>query len=78
MAPIKITFLKNAALNVLITHIQVFLSENIGKNKFESKQAGLQFEFNDNLDGFEMLILLENIFTKINKKKRDMMKRLAN
>ena len=57
MAPVKITFSeKNGALNVLITNYPSFTVEPTGKNSFESKQAGLKFEFNDNLDGFEMLI----------------------
>jgi hypothetical protein len=56
-APIKITFSeKNSVLNVLITDYPSFSVENTGKNKFESKLAGLKFEFNDALDGFEMLI----------------------
>jgi hypothetical protein len=41
MAPIKITLSeKNGALNVLITGYPSFSAE-VGKNKFESKQAGL-------------------------------------
>ena len=56
MAPLKITFTeKNGALNVLITNYPSFSVEPIGKNIFESKQAGLKFEFNDSLNGFEML-----------------------
>jgi hypothetical protein len=30
--------------------------EPTGKNSFESKQAGLKFEFNDNLNGFDMTV----------------------
>jgi hypothetical protein len=57
MAPIKIIFSeKNSVLTVLITDYPSFSVENTGKNKFESKLAGLKFEFNDTLDGFEMLI----------------------
>ncbi|MEC5166665.1 hypothetical protein RCH18_002412 [Flavobacterium sp. PL11] len=57
MAPIKITFSeKNNSLNVAIPNYPNFSVESIGKNKFESKQAGLVFEFNDSLNGFSMLI----------------------
>lgn len=57
MAPLKITFTeKNGALNVLITNYPSFLVEPIGKNTFESKQAGLKFEFNDSLNGFDMTV----------------------
>ncbi|MDP3680134.1 MAG: M1 family metallopeptidase [Flavobacterium sp.] len=57
MAPLKITFSeKNGVLNVLITNYPSFTVESIGKNSFESKQAGLKFEFNDSLNGFDMLI----------------------
>ncbi|WP_144891785.1 M1 family metallopeptidase [Flavobacterium tiangeerense] len=57
MAPLKITFSeKNGALNALITNYPAFSVENIGKNAFESKQAGLKFEFNENLNGFEMTV----------------------
>ncbi|SHL74631.1 M1 family metallopeptidase [Flavobacterium xanthum] len=56
MAPLKITFSeKNGVLNVLITNYPSFSVEPIGKNTFESKLAGLKFEFNDSLNGFEML-----------------------
>jgi hypothetical protein len=57
MAPLKITFSeKNGALNVLITNYPSFTVESTGKNSFESKQAGLKFEFNDSLNGFDMII----------------------
>ncbi|MDI6051153.1 M1 family metallopeptidase [Flavobacterium sp. XS2P24] len=57
MAPLKITFSeKNGVLNVLITNYPSFTVEPTGKNSFESKQAGLKFEFNDSLNGFDMLI----------------------
>ncbi|MGZ9676054.1 M1 family metallopeptidase [Flavobacterium sp. GNP001] len=57
MAPLKITFTeKNGVLNALITGYPSFSVEPIGKNKFESKLAGLTFEFNDSLNGFEMLV----------------------
>jgi hypothetical protein len=35
---------------------QAFSAESIWQNKFESKQAGLTFEFNESLSGFEMLV----------------------
>jgi hypothetical protein len=57
MAPLKITFSeKNGALNVLITKYPSFTVEPTGKNSFESKQAGLKFEFNDSLNGFDMIV----------------------
>ena len=57
MAPIKITLSeKNGALNVLITGYPGFSAESVGKNKFESKQAGLTFEFNESLNGFDMTV----------------------
>ncbi|OUD35454.1 M1 family metallopeptidase [Flavobacterium sp. FPG59] len=57
MAPLKITFSeKNGALNALITNYPSFSVENIGKNAFESKQAGLKFEFNESLNGFDMTV----------------------
>ena len=57
MAPIKITFSeKNGLLNVSITNYPSFSVESIGKNKFESKQAGLTFEFNESMNEFEMLV----------------------
>nr|WP_314840036.1 M1 family metallopeptidase [uncultured Flavobacterium sp.] len=57
MAPLKITFSeKNGALTALITNYPSFSVENIGKNAFESKQAGLKFEFNESLNGFDMTV----------------------
>ncbi|MFV8271140.1 M1 family metallopeptidase [Flavobacterium sp. GT2N3] len=57
MAPLKITFSeKNGALNVLITNYPSFTVEPTGKNSFESKQAGLKFQFDDNLNGFDMTV----------------------
>ncbi|MBU2062391.1 MAG: M1 family metallopeptidase [Bacteroidetes bacterium] len=56
-APIKIIFSeKNSVLNVAITDYPDFTVEPIGKDLFESKRAGLQFQFNDNKDGFDMII----------------------
>ncbi|NGY37087.1 M1 family metallopeptidase [Flavobacterium sp. XN-5] len=56
-APIKIVFSeKNGVLNVLITDYPSFSVEPIGKNLFESKRAGLKFQFNDSQTGFEMII----------------------
>ena len=56
MAPLKITFSeKRGALNVSIVGYPNFSVESIGNNTFESKQAGLKFEFNDSLNGFTML-----------------------
>nr|WP_315174565.1 M1 family metallopeptidase [uncultured Flavobacterium sp.] len=57
MAPVKITFSeKNGVLNALITNYPGFSVESIGKNSFESKLAGLKFEFNDSLNGFDMVL----------------------
>ena len=56
MAPLKITFAeKRGALNVAIVGYPNFSVQSIGNNTFESKQAGLKFEFNDSLNGFNML-----------------------
>ncbi|TDE05493.1 M1 family metallopeptidase [Flavobacterium hiemivividum] len=56
-APIKIAFSeKNGVLNVLITDYPSFSVEPIGKNLFESKRAGLKFQFNESQTGFEMII----------------------
>jgi hypothetical protein len=50
---IKITLSeKTVPLNVLITGYPSFSAESVGKKKFESKQAGLTFEFNESLSGF--------------------------
>lgn len=55
-APLKITFSeKRGALNVSIVGYPNFSVQSIGNNTFESKQAGLKFEFNDSLNGFKML-----------------------
>ena len=55
-APLKITFSeKRGALNVAIVGYPNFSVQSIGNNAFESKQAGLKFEFNDSLNGFNML-----------------------
>ena len=56
MSPLKITFSeKNGALKALITDYPAFTVQPTGKNNFESKQAGLKFEFNENLKGFNMI-----------------------
>ncbi|WP_188050472.1 M1 family metallopeptidase [Flavobacterium sp. GP15] len=56
MSPLKITFSeKNGALKALITDYPAFTVQPTGKNSFESKQAGLKFEFNENLKGFNMI-----------------------
>jgi hypothetical protein len=56
-APIKIVFSeKNGVLNVLITDYPSFSVESIGKDLFESKRAGLKFQFNDSKTGFDMII----------------------
>lgn len=55
-APLKITFSeKRGALNVAIVGYPNFSVQSIGNKTFESKQAGLKFEFNDSLNGFNML-----------------------
>jgi hypothetical protein len=41
---------------MLITGYPSFSSRISWQNKFESKQAGLTFEFNESLSGFEMLV----------------------
>tara|TARA_R110000868_G_scaffold193786_3_gene438995 strand:- start:1776 stop:4043 length:2268 start_codon:yes stop_codon:yes gene_type:complete len=56
-APIKITFSeKNSVLNALITNYPQFSVEPIGKDLFESKRAGLKFQFNEDKTGFDMII----------------------
>jgi hypothetical protein len=50
LCPIKITLSeKTVPLNVLITGYPSFQQNQLAKNKFESKQAGLTFEFNESL-----------------------------
>lgn len=56
-APMKITFSeKNSTLNAEITNYPTFSLEPAGKDLFESKRAGLKFQFNDDKSGFEMII----------------------
>ncbi|MBC5842744.1 M1 family metallopeptidase [Flavobacterium sp. F-380] len=56
-APMKITFSeKNSTLNAEITNYPTFSLEPIGKDLFESKRAGLKFQFNNDKSGFEMII----------------------
>ncbi|MBE0393497.1 M1 family metallopeptidase [Flavobacterium sp. PL002] len=56
-APIKITFSeKNSVLNVAITDYPEFSVEPVGKDLFESKRAGLKFQFNEDKNGFDMII----------------------
>ena len=55
--PIKITFTeKMDVLNVDITGYPKFSVEPIEKNLFESKSAGLKFQFNEKASGFDMLL----------------------
>jgi hypothetical protein len=56
-APVKITFVENnSMLNALITGYPQFSVEPIGKDLFESKRAGLKFQFNEDKSGFEMIV----------------------
>ncbi|MGA9638670.1 M1 family metallopeptidase [Flavobacterium sp.] len=55
--PIKIVLTeKFNIMNVAITGYPEFSVVNIGKNLFESQSAGLKFQFNEKLSGFEMLL----------------------
>ena len=57
MAPIKIVFTeKNNVLNVAITDYPKFTVEPTGKDTFESKEAGLKFQFNESKTGFDMIL----------------------
>ena len=57
MAPLKIVLSeKNGVLNVTITDYPKFSIEPIGKDLFESKQAGLKFQFNEAQNGFDMIL----------------------
>jgi len=57
-APIKIVFSKKRGIvNVEITDYPKFTVELIAKDTFESKEAGLKFEFNESKNGFDMIIL---------------------
>ena len=56
-APIKIVFSKRrGVLNVEITDYPKFSVELIAKDTFESKEAGLKFEFNESKTGFTMIL----------------------
>lgn len=56
-APIKIVITeKNYTLTVNITNYPEFTLESIGKDLFESKRAGLKFQFNEGKTGFDMLL----------------------
>jgi hypothetical protein len=56
-APIKIVFSdKNGLLNVGITDYPDFTVELISKDFFESKRAGLKFQFNESKSGFDMIV----------------------
>ncbi|TDE43538.1 M1 family peptidase [Flavobacterium rhamnosiphilum] len=56
-APIKIVFSeKNNALNVAITNYPTFTVERIEKDTFESKQAGITFQFNESKTGLDMIL----------------------
>ena len=57
-APMKLTFTeKNSVLNVEITNYPKFSVEPIGKDLFESKRAGLQFQYNEGQTGLDMIII---------------------
>ena len=56
-APIKIVFSKRRGLLMVeITDYPKFSVESIGNDIFESKEAGLKFEFNENKTGFDMIL----------------------
>jgi hypothetical protein len=56
-APIKIVFTKRrGVLNVEITDYPKFSVELIATDTFESKEAGLKFEFNESKTGFTMIL----------------------
>lgn len=55
--PIKIVFLKKRGIiNVEITDYPMFKVELIAKDTFESKEAGLKFEFYETKNGFNMVL----------------------
>ena len=55
--PTKIVFSeKNNVLNVEMTDYPKFTVERIAKDTFESKQAGLKFEFNESRNGINMIL----------------------
>jgi len=56
-APLKIQFTeKNSVLFAEITNYPKFSLTPIGKDTFESKEAGVTFQFNEAKSGFEMII----------------------
>lgn len=56
-APLKIEITeKNSVLFAEITDYPKFSLEPIGKDKFESKEAGVTFEFNEAKNAFDMII----------------------
>jgi hypothetical protein len=56
-APIKIIFTKKRGIiNVEITDYPKFKVEPIAKDTFESKEAGLKFEFYETKNGFNMIL----------------------
>lgn len=56
-SPMKIVFSeKNSVLNALISGYPQFSVDPIGKDLFESKRAGLKFQFNEDKTGFDMII----------------------
>lgn len=57
MAPVKITFTEESGvLNATITDYPSFGLENTAVDTFESKQAGVQFIFNQNKTGLDMIL----------------------
>lgn len=57
-SPFKIVIIeKNNSLNITITGYPSFAAEPIGNDIFESKRAGLKFEYNEAKSGFDMVIL---------------------
>ena len=57
MVPVKITFTdNNSQLMVEITNYPQIAVENIGKDTFESKEAGLKFEFNEAKTELNMIL----------------------
>ena len=56
-SPMKITFSEeNGVLTAAIPNYPTFSVEPIGENLFESKMAGLKFQFNESQTGFDMII----------------------
>lgn len=55
--PVKIVFTKKmGVINVEITDYPKFKVEPVSKDTFESNEAGLKFEFNENKNGFDMIL----------------------